>query len=128
MKIAKIAISFFIVAVMFGFMGCARPAYVSVVKVETLQNHQEESFISLVYYMRKHNRDTVTPEMELTAATYIKNAGMEWKCKSNKRCYLVYKDLWVTLSPEFVEIESDNGNRVYKIYNVENAARIIYSR
>lgn len=120
----------FIATILVFIHGCARPAYVSVVKVEQPQtNHQEDSFIALVYYMRKHNKDVVTPEMEMTAATYIKNAGMDWSCnKRVKKCYLVYKDVQVTISPEFVEIEMDNGNRVYKIYNVENAARIIYSR
>lgn len=120
---------FMIVFIFFGLVGCSsKPVFVTTVtKIETIQNSQEDSFIKLVFYMRKHNRDVVTPEMELTAATYIKNAGMDWRCKASKRCYLVYKNIWVTISPEFIEIESDNGNRVVKIYNVENAARIIYS-
>ena len=95
------------------------PVYASV-------NHQHESFLRLVFFVRKHSNEKPTEQLVLTAQTHVYNAGFNRECRG-KDCFFVYEDKEIVVSPEYIEIRKRGSSNYVRFYNMEVAMKVIYN-
>lgn len=91
----------------------------------SIQNHQHESFLRLVLFVRHHHASKPTEDLVLTAQTHVYNAGFTRQCR-NSECFFVYGNKEIIVSPEYVQIRKLGSRDYVKFHNMEVAMKVIY--
>ena len=120
--ISKLIIGVLISVLTASLVGCSPAIKAEVTVVDTHPSYKQ-SFYELVAFVRA-NRKNTDPSVKTAFERKVFEAGMEYRCFSEKVCRLIYRDMKISFDDEMVQIEL--ANTVVKIQDLNKAAEAIY--
>lgn len=88
-------------------------------------NEQHEAFVRFVVFMHKNANVKPNEKLKSELNILLTEAGLRRECTDKNGCYLVYNNVKISISGEFIHIENVDKSYI-KVDDARVAAKYIY--